>query len=131
MDYKTTNSVPRPWLTFTCPDTGKLIREGRWGPRTANIECPHCETGKIVYQDMAAQVPVPIEMLSLDRSQALLKASVQLHSQGKLPDILSDPEQVWEWEWCAVLARCEELHGGPAVKSAPETAEAPESAEEA
>jgi len=46
VDYKTTKSVPRPWLTFTCPETGAIIREGQWAPRGKTIKCPHCEDGE-------------------------------------------------------------------------------------
>lgn len=46
VDYKTTKRVPRPWLTFTCPETGALIREGQWEPRGKTIACPHCQAGE-------------------------------------------------------------------------------------
>lgn len=33
-------------MTFTCPETGRVIREGQWAPRGKTIACPHCELGE-------------------------------------------------------------------------------------
>ncbi|MGB7537768.1 MAG: hypothetical protein WBM17_04445 [Anaerolineales bacterium] len=44
VDYKTTKCVPRSWKTYTCPETGALIREGTWAAR-GKIDCPHCDKG--------------------------------------------------------------------------------------
>jgi hypothetical protein len=45
VDYKTTKAVPRSWKTYTCPDTGALIREGTYAVR-GSLACPHCDKGK-------------------------------------------------------------------------------------
>jgi len=33
MDYKSTKAVPKTWKTYTCPNTGQILREGQWRPR--------------------------------------------------------------------------------------------------
>ncbi len=132
-DYKTTKRVPRPWLTFTCPETGKVIREGQWAPREKAISCPYCkkgeharkdikkvgpprpysthiqqlslyrlllwengielENGEIVYQDMAEQLRIPVDLLTIAQTTALLESRVALHTQEDLPGILSNPTE--------------------------------------
>jgi CRISPR/Cas system-associated exonuclease Cas4 (RecB family) len=167
VDYKTTKRVPRPWLTFTCPETGNLIREGQWAPRGTTIPCPHCNLGEhskrkvkttnpprayrrhiqqtslyrlllwengiqvnsteIVYQDMAEQVRIPIDMLSISQARSLLESRVALHTQDDLPGLLTDPREVWECEWCPLRTKCEDLHGGLVGKVALEAEEAAQS----
>lgn len=156
IDFKTTKSVPRRWLTYVCPATGAVIREGAW-PLRAPIACPHCgeahdpkdvgqegpprpyrrhaeqiqlyrlllwengievRSAEIVYQDMAEQVRIPVDLWPLERARALLEARLALHLTEDLPGIVTDPEDVWECDWCPVRAACEALHGGPVGRAA-------------
>jgi CRISPR/Cas system-associated exonuclease Cas4 (RecB family) len=150
-------------LTFTCPETGQVIREGQWSPRGRVIACPHCElgehpkkevkgegppraysrhvkqislyrlllaengievsSGEIVYQDMSEQVRIPINLIPIPEYRALLEPLVALHTQRELPGILTNPEEVWECEWCVARGKCEELQGGPVGKAALENQE--------
>jgi CRISPR/Cas system-associated exonuclease Cas4 (RecB family) len=57
VDFKTTKRTPRPWLTFTCPETGKLIREGQWAGRGKTIACPHCESGGHPKKEVKSEGP--------------------------------------------------------------------------
>jgi hypothetical protein len=57
IDYKTTKRTPRPWLTFTCPETGEIIREGQWSPRGKTIACPYCELGEHPKNDVKEEGP--------------------------------------------------------------------------
>ncbi len=75
------------------------------------------EMAEICYQDMATQLRVPVDLLPLDEARALLEQRVALFTQGELPNILTDPDDLWECDWCPVRARCEELHGGPVGKA--------------
>jgi CRISPR/Cas system-associated exonuclease Cas4 (RecB family) len=163
LDFKTTKRTPRPWLTFTCPETGQVIREGQWAPRGRVIACPHCElgehpkkevkeegppraysrhvrqislyrlllaengievsSGEIVYQDMSEQVRIPINLIPIPEARALLESLVAMHTQGPLPRILTNSEEVWECDWCMSRGKCEELHGGLVGKAALEKEE--------
>jgi len=81
-----------------------------------------------VYQDIAEQVRIPINMLPIPKARSLLEFRVALHTQDDLPGILTDPQEIWECEWCPSRAKCEELHGGPVGKAALEKEEAAKTA---
>jgi hypothetical protein len=157
VDYKTTKAVPRPWKTYTCPETGAVIREGTWSAR-GNIACPHCDKGKhdgraivkespprayashrlqvscyaalmfengvevksgeIVYQDMAEQLRVKVELLPADGCIELLERRAAVALDPNLPDILRDPDGAWECDYCPVRVPCERIYGGPVGKAA-------------
>ena len=57
IDFKTTKHVPRLWLTFICPETGKVIREGQCSPRGKTISCPYCEMGEHPKNDVMEEGP--------------------------------------------------------------------------
>jgi RNase P subunit RPR2 len=42
IDYKTRKEVPRTWRTYTCPETGEVLREGPWAIRTKVVTCSSC-----------------------------------------------------------------------------------------
>lgn len=152
VDYKTTRSVPGPWRTWTCPDTGQVIRAGAFAVRQKWLECAPCggrheaaavialspprpyarhieqvslyrllleengypvETAEIIYQDMERQVRVPVELLAREAAWALLEARLALFVAPGLPDVVRDPEALWECDFCPVRAACEHRHGGP------------------
>ncbi len=74
-------------------------------------------TAEIVYQDMAGQLRIPVELLSAEQVWALLEQRVAVHTQAELPGILTDPDQGWECDFCPVRSVCESLHGGPVGKA--------------
>lgn len=76
-------------------------------------------TAELVYMDMATQLRLPVELLSLDEARALLKERLSLFLQDELPGVLVDPGEVWACDFCAVRSACETLHGGPVGKARP------------
>jgi hypothetical protein len=44
VDYKTTRSVPGPLRTWTCPESGRTIRESQFAWRNKWMSCPHCRS---------------------------------------------------------------------------------------
>ena len=70
-------------------------------------------SAEIVYQDMAGQLRVPVELLPSGQVWELLEQRVELHTRTELPGILTDPESTWECDFCALHSACERLHGGP------------------
>jgi hypothetical protein len=64
-------------------------------------------TAEIVYQDMRRQLRLPVELLSLAATQALLDARLALHQQPDLPPVLTAPKDLWECDYCPVRAACE------------------------
>ena len=79
------------------------------------IEVDH---GELVYQDMDTQRRVPVELLSLEEAERYLIERVTLALQVDLPPILTDPEEVWQCDWCPVRVACEQRHGSPVGKAA-------------
>ena len=77
-----------------------------------------CDTAEIVYQSMSEQLRLPVDLLPLDATRALLEERQALHAQPGLPDVLSDPDELWECSFCAVRETCERLHGAPVGKDA-------------
>ena len=71
------------------------------------------QTAEIIYQDMAGQLRVPVELLPTAEVWALLEQRVAEHTQAGLPGIITDAEQTWECDYCALRSACEALHGGP------------------
>ncbi|MBN1887227.1 MAG: hypothetical protein JW850_04535, partial [Thermoflexales bacterium] len=157
VDYKTTKSVPGPWRTWVCPETGELVRERSFAWRNKMISCPHCEagthvareivveaaprpyprhaqqvslyalllaengvevqTGEIVYQDMSVQLRVPVALMPPGEAMDLMKDRLRLHLQPNIPDILTDPAELWECDYCPVRRACEMMYGGPVGKA--------------
>jgi hypothetical protein len=76
------------------------------------------DTAEIIYQDMRQQLRVPVELLALDEARALLEARLAEHTQPGLPDVLHDPHDLWQCDFCPVRAACERLHGAPVGKDA-------------
>ena len=157
IDYKTRKEVPRSWRTYTCPETGEVIREGPWAIRTKVATCSSCggehetkaieqraqprpdphhvqqislyrlilwengipiDSATIVYQDMSQQLRLPVEMLNLEDTQALLEERLRLFLQDDMPSVLTDADEVWVCDYCPVRQQCESLHGGPVGKAA-------------
>ena len=150
VDYKTTKRLPAPWKTYTCPETGLVIREGGYTVRTKMLACPHCaagehpprdilekgpprpygthvlqlslyrllleengyaiEAGELVYQDMGGQVRLAVALLPRAEAWTLLQTRLALFTQEALPPKLSQPDEVWECDYCAVAAVCEQRH---------------------
>lgn len=79
------------------------------------------DTAEIIYLDMRQQLRVPVTLLSLEDARALLETRLALHIQSTLPDILRDPAEMWECDFCPVRPDCEQLYGAPVGKNgAPE-----------
>ncbi len=74
------------------------------------------QTAEIVYQDMAGQLRIPVDLLPAEQVWALLEERVTLHTQPELPGIITDPEQAWSCDFCEVRSVCESLHGSPVGK---------------
>ena len=74
-------------------------------------------TAEIVYQDMAGQLRIPVELLPAEQVWALVEQRVAVHTQAELPGILTDPDQNWECDFCPARSACESLHGGPVGKA--------------
>lgn len=66
-------------------------------------------SAEIIYQDMRQQVRVPVELMPLDDTRALLEARLALHTQPSLPEPLQAPDDVWQCDYCPVRAACERL----------------------
>jgi hypothetical protein len=45
VDYKTTRSVPGRWKTWTCPETGEVIRQSSYAWQRKYMACPFCSDG--------------------------------------------------------------------------------------
>jgi hypothetical protein len=65
------------------------------------------ESAAIIYMDMATQVRVPVDLLSLEDAERYLRERVTLAAQSDLPPLISDPDGKWECDFCAVRAACE------------------------
>lgn len=76
------------------------------------------DRAEILYLDMDTQCRIPIDLLPLDEAERYLRERVALAVQVDLPPILTDPEEIWQCDWCPVRAACEERHGGPVGKAA-------------
>jgi len=153
VDYKTSKSVPGPWRTWLCPETGAVIRQSAFAWRNKMINCPHCESGshvarevmiesapraylkhelqvslyalllaengievqtaEIVYQDMATQLRVAVDLLPREQAVALAQSRLRFHLQADIPDVLTAPEDLWECDYCPVRRQCEMMYGGP------------------
>ena len=100
-----THGPPRPYLRHV--QQVSLYRLLLW---ENGVEVHSAE---IVYQDMREQLRVPVTLLPLADTRALLENRLALHHQPTLPDILRDPAEQWECNFCAVRAACERLHGAP------------------
>jgi CRISPR/Cas system-associated exonuclease Cas4 (RecB family) len=76
------------------------------------------DRGEVLYVDMDKQCRIPIDLLSLAEAERYLRERVALAVQSDLPPILTDPEEVWQCDWCPTRAACEQRHGGPVGKAA-------------
>ena len=74
-------------------------------------------SAEIVYQDMAGQLRIPVELLPAEQVWALVEQRVAAHTQAELPGVITDPDQSWECDYCPSRSACESLHGGPVGKS--------------
>ena len=96
------------------------------------------DTAEILYMDMAEQLRVPVDLLSIDDARVLLEERAALYRQPDLPGILTDPGDQWECDFCPVRAACapggpptpqcgvgngQELYGGPVGKRLEEEAQ--------
>ena len=76
------------------------------------------DSATVVYQDMGQQLRLPVEMLNLEDTQALLEERLRLFLQDDLPPVLTDADEVWVCDYCPVRQQCESRHGGPVGKAA-------------
>ncbi len=74
-------------------------------------------TAEIVYQDMAEQVRLPIDLIPLEDAYAYLVRRVAIHSSPTLPDV----EESWECDYCPVRSTCDGIRSG--ILEAPEDLE--------
>lgn len=70
------------------------------------------EHGEVVYMDMRGSLRVPVKLLPIEDAGKLLQERVALHIQSELPPPLSDPDLVWECDYCPVREACELRFGG-------------------
>jgi hypothetical protein len=71
------------------------------------------ERGQIIYQDMAQQLPIDVDLLPLDETLTLLQERLALFTQPDLPPVIADPDELWTCDYCPVRSVCESLHGAP------------------
>jgi CRISPR/Cas system-associated exonuclease Cas4 (RecB family) len=149
VDYKTTRAVPGPQRTWSCPESGRVIRTSAFAWRRKWMPCPHCtgkqhtardietrdppqpyprhvqqlslyrlilwengievETAELVYMDMQQQLRLPVALLPLNEARTLLERRLALHQQDAMPDVLTDPAEAWECDFCPVRAACDRL----------------------
>ncbi|MEW5869099.1 MAG: hypothetical protein AB1894_07485 [Chloroflexota bacterium] len=76
------------------------------------------ERAQVIYQDMAQQLPIDVELLPVNETLSLLQQRLALFTALDLPPVLTDPEQTWECDFCPVRGACERLHGGPVGREA-------------
>ena len=75
------------------------------------------ERAQIIYQDMREQLPIEVELLPLDETLALLQERLALFTSPEFPPVITDPDEVWQCDYCPVRGVCERLHGGPVGKN--------------
>jgi hypothetical protein len=75
------------------------------------------DTAEIIYMDMREQVRIPVELLPLAEAWKLIEQRLALFTTNSLPDILRDPEEFWECDFCPVRSVCERFYGAPVGKS--------------
>jgi hypothetical protein len=75
------------------------------------------DTAEIVYMDMREQLRIPVELLSLDDAWQLIEQRLALFTTESLPDVLRDPDEVWECDYCPVRGVCERLFGASVGKA--------------
>lgn len=83
------------------------------GENDVLIDC-----AQIIYQDMAQQLPITVELLPAGETLAMLQERLALFTAPDLPPVLSDPDQAWECDFCPVRGVCESLNGGPVGRDA-------------
>ncbi len=103
-------SAPRPYRTH-------VEQVSAYRLLLAENDVP-VEQAQVIYQDMAQQLPIDVALLPMDATLALLQQRLALLTHPDLPPVLSDPELLWECDFCAVRGACERLHGGPVGREA-------------
>jgi hypothetical protein len=71
------------------------------------------ERGQIIYQDMAQQLPIDVDLLPLEETLTLLQERLTLFTQPDLPPATTDPDELWQCDYCPARSACESLHGAP------------------
>ncbi|MBC8507821.1 MAG: hypothetical protein ISR58_08445 [Anaerolineales bacterium] len=113
VDYKTTKRVPQPWKTYTCPNSGEVLRQGQWRPRYGTVfECgcgkphkskeietvspPRAYAGHILqistYAALLRENGISIEaaeVVYLDMEK-ILRVSIELMGHEEVLDLLRD-----------------------------------------
>ncbi len=84
---------------------------------------------ELVYLDMSNQKRIAVDIWTREQRMELLKSRLALHIQDGLPEVLTDPAELWACDYCPVRGICAEKHGGPVGKEML-VAEAAEAAQE-
>jgi hypothetical protein len=71
---------------------------------------------ELVYQDMSEQKRIPVDLLPRSERLELLKGRLALHIQTELPNILTNPSELWQCDFCPVRQICSGLFGAPVGK---------------
>jgi len=74
---------------------------------------------ELVYLDMSAQKRIQVSIWPKEERLELLKRRLSLHMQPELPAILTERDELWACDYCAVRTRCAQLHGSPVGKDLP------------
>ncbi len=69
--------------------------------------------GELVYLDMSTQKRIQVEIRPAAERMALVRTQLQPRLAGGLPDILRNPLEAWQCNYCPVRPACESHHGGP------------------
>jgi hypothetical protein len=71
---------------------------------------------ELVYLDMSGQKRIPVDLLPRPERLELLKTRLALHIGPELPDILTNPADLWQCDYCPVRQICSGLSGAPVGK---------------
>jgi hypothetical protein len=70
-------------------------------------------SGELSYMDMSGAKRIPLPLWDESAVANLLARQLDIALQEGLPEILQDPAQLWECDYCPVRSACEQQVGGP------------------
>jgi len=70
------------------------------------------QSGEIVYLDMGGMARAPVEIWPLERTAELVETAYNTLLSPDLPPVITDEEDKWQCDYCAVRRICEKLEQG-------------------
>ena len=64
-------------------------------------------TGEIVYFDMGGMIRAPVEIWPVTRTAELVEGAYNALLVEDLPEMITDPEEQWQCNFCPVRRICE------------------------